>query len=66
MNPLIREAAGSVEGGWLLGVMTAVFLATFLYWLWYAYAPGHRAHMEAAGRMPFEESAGPSGIGGER
>ncbi len=55
MNPLIREAAGAVQGGWILGVMTAVFLATFLFWLWYAYAPAHRARFEEAGRMPLDD-----------
>ena len=58
MNPLLSEASNSVEGGWLLGVMTVVFLMTFLYWLWYAYAPSNRERMEAAGRMPFESDEG--------
>ena len=57
MNPLINEAANTVQGGWLLGIMTAVFLATFLYWFWYAYAPHNKDRMEAAGRIPFESDA---------
>jgi len=66
VNPLINEAAGTIEGGWLLGVMTAVFLATFLFWLWYAYAPSHRDRMEAAGRIPFEDDAPPFAEEGDR
>jgi len=58
MNTLTREAAASVEMGWLLGVMTAVFLASFLYWLWYAYAPSHKARFEDAALMPFDGGEG--------
>ena len=53
MNTLLNDAAASVELGWLVGGMTLVFLATFLFWVWYAYAPKHREAMEEAGRMPF-------------
>ena len=66
MNPLINEAAGSIQGGWVLGVMTAIFFATFLYWFWYAYAPKHRERMEAAGRIPFENESTPLSEGGEQ
>ena len=65
MNPLINQAAQTVEGGWLLGVMTAVFLLTFLYWLWYAYAPGHKERMEAAGWLPFEDTSNLASNGDE-
>lgn len=53
MNPLLREAAASVQLGWVLGVMTVVFFAVFLGWAWYAYRPKHRAMMDEIGRMPF-------------
>ncbi|MEZ4415523.1 MAG: cbb3-type cytochrome c oxidase subunit 3 [Gemmatimonadota bacterium] len=55
MNPLIQEAAGSVELGWLLGVMTVVFFAFFLAWTYWAFAPSHRRRMEEYARMPFDE-----------
>ncbi len=55
MNPLLREAAGSVEMGWLLGLMTLVFLAFFIGWAWWAYSPKHREIMEEASRMPFTD-----------
>lgn len=55
MNPLINEAAASVELGWLLGGMTAVFLATFLFWFWYAYSPRHKKMLDEAARMPFDQ-----------
>ncbi len=41
--------------GWLLGIMTVVFLAIFLGWVWYAYRPKHRDLMEELGRMPFTD-----------
>ena len=66
MNPLLSEAAASVEGGWLLGVMTALFLATFLYWLWYAYAPSHKQRLEAAGKIPFENETEPLAEGADQ
>jgi cbb3-type cytochrome oxidase subunit 3 len=53
MNPLIQEAAASVELGWLLGVMTVVFFAVFLIWFWVAYAPKNRERWDEAARMPF-------------
>ncbi|MDH5589476.1 MAG: cbb3-type cytochrome c oxidase subunit 3 [Gemmatimonadota bacterium] len=53
MNPLLREAAASVQFGWLMGVMTLVFIACFLAWVWYAYTPKHRQMMEEAARLPF-------------
>jgi len=59
VNPLLSEASNSIDGGWILGIMTLIFFATFLYWAWYAYAPAHRDQMEAAGRMPFEVEEGP-------
>ncbi len=57
MNPLLSEASNSVSGGWILGVMTLVFFATFLYWFWYAYAPSHKTRMEDFGNMPFDTEA---------
>lgn len=55
MNPLIHEAARSIELGWLMGLMTVVFFAVFLAWTWWAYAPSRRGLMEQYGRIPFEE-----------
>jgi cbb3-type cytochrome oxidase subunit 3 len=55
MNALLADAAESVGMGWLLGMMTVVFLAIFLAWVWYAYRPKHRALMEELGRMPFTD-----------
>ena len=54
MNPLMKEAAASVEMGWLLGVMTLVFFRSFLWWVWYAYAPSHKERMREAALMPLE------------
>lgn len=53
MNPLLHEAAESVRGGWLLGVMTLVFFACFAGWIAWAFAPRNRARLEEAARQPF-------------
>jgi cbb3-type cytochrome oxidase subunit 3 len=55
VNPLLREAAGSVQLGWLLGVMTVVFFAVFLAWIRWAWSPRNRRLMEDARHMPFNE-----------
>lgn len=55
MNPLLQEAAGAVQGGWIMGVMTAVFLAAFLGWVWYAYTPRHKELMDEMAQMPFSD-----------
>lgn len=55
MNPLLRDAAGAVELGWLLGAMTVVFFAVFLMWVWYAWSPGNRELMEEAAMMPLSD-----------
>lgn len=55
MNPLIREAAGAVHMGWLLGVMTVVFFAFFLGWVWWAWSPANRKLMDEASRLPFND-----------
>lgn len=54
MNTLTREAAASIHMGWMLGVMTAVFFAAFLYWVWYAYAPSHKSRLDEAALLPFD------------
>lgn len=53
MNPLLREAAGTVDLSWILGGVTVVFLCVFLLWVWWAYRPKNRAKWEEAARMPF-------------
>ena len=55
MNPLLREAAASVELGWLLGLLTVLFFAVFLWWVWYAYTPKHKQMMDEAAQAPFDD-----------
>lgn len=55
MNPLLKEAAGAVSMGWLLGLMTVVFLVTFVAWIWYAWSPANRELMDDAARMPIND-----------
>jgi len=55
MNPLLREAAASVRLGWLLGLMTLLFLGSFVLWIWWAYRGKNRERWEADSRLPFTD-----------
>ena len=55
MNPLLREAAGSVQHAWVLSVMTVLFLVLFIAWVWWAWAPGRKAAMDEYARMPLDD-----------
>jgi len=53
MNSLLREAAASVDFGWLLGGVTVLFLGIFIAWTWIAFAPKNRGKWDEAAKMPF-------------
>ncbi|MFZ5625347.1 MAG: cbb3-type cytochrome oxidase subunit 3 [Gemmatimonadota bacterium] len=55
MNPLLREAADSVRYGWVLGIMTVVFLGCFVAWVWWTCTPRNRQRLEEAARLPFSD-----------
>jgi len=55
MNQVYRDAAAAVQQGWVLGVMTVIFLACFLGWVVWAYLPRHKAAMDEAARLPLTE-----------
>jgi cbb3-type cytochrome oxidase subunit 3 len=55
MNPLINEAASTVTLGWVLGVMTAIFFAAFLFWAWWAWTARNKARWEADSRLPLND-----------
>lgn len=55
MNPLIREASSQVGLGWLMAIMTVVFIAVFVMWCFWIYAPQRKAHMESFGRLPLDD-----------
>ena len=55
MNPVIAEGVSTVSGTWIMGVMTGLFLAVFVGFGLWAWAPGNKAAMEAAGRIPLDE-----------
>jgi cbb3-type cytochrome oxidase subunit 3 len=54
MNPVFQAAGETARLGWVMGVMTAVFLACFTGWTWWAYSRRNAAAMEDAARMPFD------------
>jgi cbb3-type cytochrome oxidase subunit 3 len=55
MNPVFRAAAETARLGWMMGVLTAVFLTFFLGWAWWAYSSRNKQFMEQAGRMPLTD-----------
>jgi cbb3-type cytochrome oxidase subunit 3 len=55
MNPLFHAAAQSAQFGWVMGVMTVVFIAVFLAWTWYAWAPSNRQLMRDMAAMPLND-----------
>lgn len=56
MKTLFNEAAATADGGWLMGIMTVVFLVFFTGWVIWAYAPRNRARHDEAARIPFDGS----------
>lgn len=55
MNTVTRAAAETVQLGWMLGLMTALFLAFFVGWTLWAYSPKRKAQFDAAARLPFPD-----------
>ena len=55
MNPLLKEAAASVRLVWVLGIMTVVFLTSFVYWVWWAWTGKNKARWEADSRLPLND-----------
>ena len=55
MNPVFRAAAETIPNGWIMGVTTLFFLATFLGWAIWAWLPQNRSRLEAAARLPLDD-----------
>lgn len=55
MSHILKEITAGAGLGWLMGVTTAVFFLTFLYWAWWAYSGRNRARMEADSRLPLND-----------
>jgi cbb3-type cytochrome oxidase subunit 3 len=55
MNTAFRAAAENAQLGWIMGVMTALFLVCFVGWTWWAFARRNKAYMDEAGRMPLSD-----------
>jgi cbb3-type cytochrome oxidase subunit 3 len=53
MNHILQAAAARVTLGWVLGVMTVLFLGGFLFWVWWAWTGRNKARWEADSRLPF-------------
>ncbi|UCG89456.1 MAG: cbb3-type cytochrome c oxidase subunit 3 [Gemmatimonadota bacterium] len=41
--------------GWLAGLVTVFFVAWFIGWTWWAFAPKNKQKFEKAARMPLSD-----------
>jgi cbb3-type cytochrome oxidase subunit 3 len=57
VSHILKEITRGAGLGWLMGITTAVFFLTFLYWAWWAYNSQNRARMEADSRLPLNDGA---------
>jgi cbb3-type cytochrome oxidase subunit 3 len=55
MNEVFRTAAETARLGWIMGLLTVLFLACFVYWSWWAYRASNRARLDEASRLPFTD-----------
>lgn len=56
MNPIFRAAGETAAMGWLMGIMTIVFLVIFVGWTWWAYSPANRENMKRWSRLPLDDT----------
>ena len=61
MNPVTHAAAEQTDMGWLLAMVTVLFFASFLYWIFYAWRPANRAFFDQASRIPLTDDPSPRG-----
>jgi cbb3-type cytochrome oxidase subunit 3 len=40
-----------------MGALTALFLACFMYWAWWAFADRNKARLDEASRLPFSDGS---------
>lgn len=55
MSQITTAAAEGIQNGWIMGLMTAVFLGFFMVWTYWAYRPSNRSNLDRAARLPFED-----------
>ena len=57
MNEVYRTAGETAQLGWIMGLLTVLFLAVFIYWAWWAYRASNRARLDEASRLPFTDGS---------
>lgn len=57
MNEVFRAAAETARLGWIMGVLTVLFIACFVYWSWWVYAARNRTWLDEASRLPFTDGS---------
>ncbi len=56
MSPIVHQVSQTTDLGWVMGVMTLVFLGSFMAWSWYAWNPKNKAIHEASSLLPLDDS----------
>ena len=59
MNEVFRTAGETARLGWIMGLLTVLFLGVFLYWSWWAYSARNRTRLDEASRLPFTDGGEP-------
>jgi cbb3-type cytochrome oxidase subunit 3 len=55
MNSVLQEISATASGGWLMGIMTAVFAMFFVGWAIWAWWPGNKEAMRTMARLPLDD-----------
>ena len=55
MNDVLAQAEGLARHGWIVGIITIVFIVCFAGWVAWTFASRNRERMEEAARLPLTE-----------
>jgi cbb3-type cytochrome oxidase subunit 3 len=55
LSHITHDVAATASYGWVLGLTTAFFLATFVGWVFTMYRASAKPLLDAAARLPLEE-----------
>lgn len=55
MNHVLRAASETAQLGWVMGLMTILFIVVFVCWAVWAWHPANRSRMQRAAAMPLED-----------
>lgn len=56
---VLQEGARAAPYGWVLGVVTIVFMVAFVAWIWWLFARKNRRRFDEAANLPFSNGDEP-------